>query len=78
MKNKSNFVQAKKVVSYAESDDDDEDDAFDPAGIKSKPRRTTKPTIPDDTDEEDTFIGGMDEAADEDGKPSPRFQEGYC
>ncbi|TVY28791.1 DNA mismatch repair protein, partial [Lachnellula hyalina] len=57
--------KAKKVVSYAESDDDDED-AFDPAGISTQRKRMRKPIIADDEDEEDEFVGGMDGAIDED------------
>ncbi|TVY81493.1 DNA mismatch repair protein msh6 [Lachnellula suecica] len=57
--------KAKKVVSYAESDDDDED-AFDPAGISTQRQRKRKPIIEEDEDEEDAFIGGLDGAADDD------------
>jgi DNA mismatch repair protein MSH6 len=57
--------KAKKVVSYAESDDESDEDAFDPAGIKPKKRRTQKKVVEDD-DEEDVFVGGLDGAADDD------------
>lgn len=53
-------------MSYAESDDDE--DAFDPAGISTQRKRIRKPLIADDEDEEEEFVGGVDGAADEDGK----------
>lgn len=60
------YRQAKKVVSYAESDDDDDEDAFDPAGINAKRRKSRLPKLADDDDDEDTFIGGLDGADDDD------------
>lgn len=57
-------------MSYAESDDEDDEDAFDPAGISTqRSRGRGKPIVADDDDEEDTFIGGLEGAADDDGKP---------
>jgi DNA mismatch repair protein MSH6 len=60
--------QAKKVVSYAESDSEDDDDAFDPAGINNQKRRAQRKSkvVDDDDDEDDAFIGGLDGAADDD------------
>jgi DNA mismatch repair protein MSH6 len=58
-------LQAKKAISYAESSDDDED-AFDPAGISAKNRKARKPVVANDEDEEDVFIGVLD-GADDDG-----------
>ena len=61
------FPQAKeKVVNYAESDDEDDEDAFDPAGISTRRSRGRKPVVADDDDEDDAFVGGLDDAADED------------
>lgn len=58
--------QAKKVVSYAESDDnDDEEDVFDPAASISKKRRASQKPKVEESDE-DVFVGGMDGAIDED------------
>jgi DNA mismatch repair protein MSH6 len=57
--------KAKKVVSYAETDDEDDEDAFDPAGINSR-RRAPRKIKDVETDEEDTFIGELDGAADDD------------
>ena len=59
------LIQAKKVISYAESDED-EDDAFDPAGVNMQKRKQRKPVVEDDDDEGDVFIGGLD-GADDDG-----------
>jgi DNA mismatch repair protein MSH6 len=56
------------MVSYAESDDDDDDDAFDPAGIKSRPSRSRKTNVLQDSEDEDTFVAGDDGPLDEDGK----------
>jgi DNA mismatch repair protein MSH6 len=54
-------------VSYAESDDEDDEDAFDPVGIKTRRRRLQqKSKITDDEDDEDVFVGGLDGAADDD------------
>lgn len=53
------------MVSYAESGPEDDDDVFDPAGIKTQ-RRVRKRTVIEDDDEEDAFIGGLDGAADDD------------
>jgi DNA mismatch repair protein MSH6 len=64
---RSNTSKAKKVVSYAESEDDDDEDAFDPAGISTKRQRARKPVIADDDDEDD-FAANLDGAVDEDGK----------
>jgi DNA mismatch repair protein MSH6 len=48
-------------VSYAESDDEDDEDAFDPAGIKTQRRRLLqKSKILDDEDDDDVFVGGLD------------------
>ncbi len=60
--------QAKKVVSYAESDDEDDEDAFDPAGINTQKRKAQRKSkvVEDDDDEDDTFVGGLDGAADDD------------
>jgi DNA mismatch repair protein MSH6 len=58
-------LQAKKAISYSESSDDDED-AFDPAGISAKNRKARKPVVANDEDEEDVFIGVLD-GADDDG-----------
>ena len=72
--------QAKKVVSYAESDEDDED-AFDPAGINTQKRKVQrKPkVIDDDDDEDDSFLGGLDGAADDDdGRLYPVYIENKC
>jgi hypothetical protein len=65
--------KAKKVVSYAESDGEDDEDAFDPAGINTQRRKLQrKPKVVDDDDEEDAFIGDLDGAADDDdGRVSP-------
>lgn len=58
--------KAKKVVSYAESDEDDED-AFDPAGINTQKRKLQrKSRVVEDDDDEDVFVGGLDGAADDD------------
>ena len=58
--------KAKKVVSYAESDGDDDEDAFDPAGISSKRRKSRlSKVVESDDDTEDVFIGGLDEADDD-------------
>jgi DNA mismatch repair protein MSH6 len=63
-------LQAKKPISYAESDDDDED-AFDPAGILTNKRKGRGKPVVEDDDEEDVFVGGLDGAADDDdGKDS--------
>ena len=67
----SKCKQAKKVVSYAESDDeDDEDDedAFDPAGINTQKRKLHRKAkvVESEDDDEDVFIGGLDGAADDD------------
>jgi DNA mismatch repair protein MSH6 len=65
-------LQAKKPISYAESDDDDED-AFDPAGILTNKRKGRgKPVIEDDDDEDDVFVGGLDGAADDDDGERPQ------
>jgi DNA mismatch repair protein MSH6 len=57
--------QAKKPISYAESDD--EEDAFDPAGISTQRRKVQrKVVVEDDDDDDDAFIGGLD-GADDDG-----------
>jgi DNA mismatch repair protein MSH6 len=61
----TNNIKAKKVVSYAESDGDDDEDAFDPAGISSK-RRKRRPKTGDDEDS-DVFVGDVDGAVDDDG-----------
>ncbi|KAF4626298.1 hypothetical protein G7Y89_g11862 [Cudoniella acicularis] len=67
--------KAKKVVSYAESDnDDDDDDAFDPAGISQK-RRARKSAIPEESEEEDAFVGLDGAADDDDGRRSRTIQE---
>ncbi|KAH6720735.1 muts domain V-domain-containing protein [Leptodontidium sp. 2 PMI_412] len=58
--------KAKKVVSYAESDDEDDEDAYDPAGINTKRRAVPKTKIEEDDEDEDVFIGGLDGAADDD------------
>lgn len=66
--------QAKKVVSYAESDDEDDEDAFDPAGINTQKRKLQRRSkvVEDDDDDEDVFIGGLDGVADDDdGRLSP-------
>jgi DNA mismatch repair protein MSH6 len=66
------FHQAKKVVSYAESADEGDEDAFDPAGISTQ-RRTKgrrRQVIEDEDDEDDefdAFVGGLDGAAEDDG-----------
>jgi DNA mismatch repair protein MSH6 len=60
--------QAKKVVSYAELDEDDEDDAFDPGGVKSKPSRSRGARVQGDSEEEDTYEAANDGTADDDGK----------
>lgn len=58
--------QAKKVVSYAESDDDEED-ILDPVGVSTQRRKAQRKTlVEDDDDDEDVFIGGLD-GADDDG-----------
>jgi len=59
--------KAKKVVSYAESDDEDDEDAFDPAGINTQKRKLQrKSRVVEDDDDEDVFVGGLDGAADDD------------
>lgn len=64
----SNHLQAKKIVSYAESDGDDDEDAFDPAGISTQRRKSKLSKVVDESDDaEDTFIGEVDDAADDDG-----------
>lgn len=69
--------QAKKVVSYAESDDEDDEDAFDPAGINTKKRKLQRRSkvIEEDEDDEDAFIGGLDGAADDD---DGKIVHAYC
>ncbi|PMD12460.1 DNA mismatch repair protein Msh6 [Hyaloscypha hepaticicola] len=57
--------KAKKVVSYAESDEDDED-AFDPAGINTQKRKLQRKSRVVEDDDEDVFVGGLDGAADDD------------
>jgi DNA mismatch repair protein MSH6 len=54
------------VVSYAETDDEDDEDAFDPAGIKPK-RRAPRKAIAEESEEEDVFVGGLDGVDDDDG-----------
>jgi DNA mismatch repair protein MSH6 len=67
MQQKADFsLQAKKAISYAESSDDE--DAFDPAGISTKRRAVRAKRIVEDDDDQDTFIGGLDGADDDDGK----------
>jgi DNA mismatch repair protein MSH6 len=60
--------QAKKVVSYAESDDEDDEDAFDPAGINTQKRKLQRKSkvVESEDDDEDAFVGGLDGAADDD------------
>jgi DNA mismatch repair protein MSH6 len=60
--------QAKKVVSYAESDDEDDEDAFDPAGINTQKRKLQRRSkvVESEDDDEDAFIAGLDGAADDD------------
>jgi DNA mismatch repair protein MSH6 len=59
--------KAKKVVSYAESDDEDDEDAFDPAGINTQKRKLQrKSRAVEEDDEEDAFVGGLDGAAEDD------------
>ena len=60
--------KVKKVVSYAESDDEDDEDAFDPAGINSQKRKLQRKSkvVEDDDDDEDVFIGDLDGAVDDD------------
>jgi len=59
--------QAKKVVSYAESDDEDDEDAFDPAGINTQKRKLQrKSKVVESEDDEDAFVGGLDGAVDDD------------
>ena len=58
--------KAKKVVSYAESDDEDDEDAFDPAGINTQKRKLQRKSRVVEDDDEDVFVGGLDGAADED------------
>jgi DNA mismatch repair protein MSH6 len=64
----SKSKQAKKVVSYAESDDEDDEDAFDPAGINTQKRKLHRKAkvVESEDDDEDVFIGGLDGAADDD------------
>lgn len=70
------FLQAKKAISYAESSDDE--DAFDPAGISTRKKAMrAKRVVEDDDDEEDTFIGGLDGAADDDGKHTQYLSKSY-
>jgi DNA mismatch repair protein MSH6 len=61
-------TQAKKVVSYAESDDEDDEDAFDPAGINTQKRKLQRKSkvVESEDDDDDAFIGGLDGAADDD------------
>lgn len=65
--------KAKKVVSYAESDDESDEDAFDPAGIKPKKRSGLRKVVEDDDDDEDVFVGGLDGAADDDDEEMDDF-----
>ena len=60
--------QAKKVVSYAESDDEDDEDAFDPAGINTQKRKLQRKSkvVESEDDDEDVFVGGLDGAEDDD------------
>lgn len=60
--------QAKKVVSYAESDDEDDEDAFDPAGINTQKRKLQRKSkvVESEDDDEDVFIAGLDGAVDDD------------
>lgn len=69
MQSKANLflLQAKKAISYAESDNDDDEDAFDPAGISTKKKTMRNKRVVEDDDEEDEFIGTLDGAADDDG-----------
>jgi len=70
--------QAKKVASYAESDDEDDEDAFDPAGINTQKRKLQRRSkaVEENDDDEDAFIGGFDGAADDDdGKMVPKHTE---
>jgi DNA mismatch repair protein MSH6 len=64
----SKSKQAKKVVSYAESDDEDDEDAFDPAGINTQKRKLHRKAkvVESEDDDEDVFISGLDGAADDD------------
>ncbi|KAH8669713.1 muts domain V-domain-containing protein [Tricladium varicosporioides] len=55
--------KVKKVVSYAESDDDE--DAFDPAGLNRK-RKARKPKALEESEEEDAFVADLDAAVDDD------------
>jgi hypothetical protein len=63
--------QAKKAVNYAESNEDDEDDAFDPCGLNSKPSRARRAPVQRDSGDEDAFDVGDDGAVDDDGKKPP-------
>jgi DNA mismatch repair protein MSH6 len=54
--------QAKKPISYAESDDEDDD----PVCISTNKRKAKTAQVVEDDDDEDTFIGGLDGAADDD------------
>jgi DNA mismatch repair protein MSH6 len=68
--------QAKKVVSYVESDDEDDEDAFDPAGINTQKRKLQRKSkvVEEDDDDEDVFIGDLDGPADDDdGKIFPMY-----
>lgn len=60
--------QAKKAVSYAESEDD-EGAAFE-ATLRSRKRRVPKIEV---SDVEDEFVGGLDGAIDDDGTRSFHF-----
>ncbi|KIN02401.1 hypothetical protein OIDMADRAFT_162578 [Oidiodendron maius Zn] len=53
-----------KAISYAESSDDD-DDAFDPAGINKNRRTQRKRVVEDDEDGDDFIMGDQDGAEDD-------------
>lgn len=55
-------------MSYAESDGDDDEDAFDPVGISTQRRKSRLSKVVDESDDaEDTFVGELDGALDDDG-----------
>lgn len=59
----------KKVVSYAESSDEEDEDVF--ASLKSrKPRQRRSKTAVSDDEDEDAYDAGVNEVEDDDGKCS--------
>lgn len=55
-----------KAISYAESSSDDDEDAFDPAGINKNRRTQRKRVVENDEDGDDFVMGDQDGAVDDD------------